>query len=406
MLSTSATDSDSDLDRAVLILAGAAFASAASFRVCDPFLPVLAASFNVGISSAARVITAFVVAYSVFQLVFGPLGDRVDRYHLVAYSTLACTLGSIACGLSPSYGWLVVSRALTGAFSAGIIAVGVAWISDRVPLTQRQPMLARFISGQILGMVSGQVLGGLFVDTLGWRWAFAALALIYLAFGGLLLRQAKIISATAPPRPAAPQGNPFFSVARDLFAVVQSPKAWPVFAAICFEGMAVFSVLAFLPLYLHTHFDISMTKASLALMAYGAGGLVYSSNARRLISHFSVGNLALLGSGSVAMSLILLYLVPVWFFAIPVMTGAGFGMYLLHSTILTRATAITETARGLAISLTVSIFFVGQSVGIYAASRVVEQVGIPPIILMGSLLITLVGIGFSIAIKSRQATAA
>lgn len=92
MLSTSATDSDSDLDRAVLILAGAAFASAASFRVCDPFLPVLAASFNVGISSAARVITAFVVAYSVFQLVFGPLGDRVDRYHLVAYSTLACTL--------------------------------------------------------------------------------------------------------------------------------------------------------------------------------------------------------------------------------------------------------------------------------------------------------------------------
>jgi YNFM family putative membrane transporter len=397
---------DIDLNRAVLILAGAAFASAASFRVCDPFLPILASSFDVSISSAARVITAFVVAYGVFQLVFGPLGDRVDRYHLIAYSTLACTLGSIACGLSPSYGWLVASRALTGAFSAGIIAVGVAWISDRVPLSQRQPMLARFISGQIMGMVAGQVMGGLFVDTLGWRWAFAALALIYLTFGGLLLRQAKIISTTASPRPPAPPGNPFFSVARDLLAVVQSPKAWPVFAAICFEGMAVFSVLAFLPLYLHTQFDISMTKASLALIAYGAGGLVYSSAARRLISHFSVGNLVLLGSGSVAISLILLYLVPAWFLAIPVMAGAGFGMYLLHSTILTRATAITETARGLAISLTVSIFFVGQSVGIYTASRVVEKIGIPPIILAASLLIMLVGIGFSTVLKKRQATAA
>jgi len=107
-----------DLNRAVLILAGAAFASAASFRLCDPFLPTLASSFSVSISSAAHVITAFVVAYSVFQLVFGPLGDRVDRYHLVAYSTLACTLGSIACGLSPSFDRLVASRALTGAFSA------------------------------------------------------------------------------------------------------------------------------------------------------------------------------------------------------------------------------------------------------------------------------------------------
>lgn len=395
-----------DLNRAVLILAGAAFASAASFRVCDPFLPTLASSFSVSISRAAHVITAFVVAYSVFQLVFGPLGDRVDRYHLVAYSTLACTLGSIACGLSPSYGWLVASRALTGAFSAGIIAVGVAWISDQVPLSQRQPMLARFISGQILGMVAGQVMGGLFVDTLGWRWAFAALALIYLYFGWLLLRQANIISATSPPRPPARSGNPFFSVARDLFVIVHSPRAWPVFAAICFEGMAVFSVLAFLPLYLHTRFDISMTKASLALIAYGAGGLVYSYNARRLTGHFSVGNLALLGSASVAISLLLLYFVPVWYSAIPVMTGAGFGMYLLHSTILTRATAITETARGMAISLTVSIFFVGQSVGIYAASRVVEQVGIPPIILAASLLIILVGIGFSTAIKKRQAAVA
>lgn len=402
---TSHPSTEIDLNRAVLILAGAAFASAASFRVCDPFLPTLAASFNISISTAAQVITAFVVTYSLFQLVFGPLGDRVDRYHLVAYSTLACTLGSMACGLAPSHSLLVASRVLTGAFSAGIIAVGVAWISDQVPLSQRQPMLARFISGQILGMVSGQVMGGLFVDTLGWRWAFAALALIYLYFGWLLLRQAKIISATSPARPPALPGNPLFSVARDLFAVVQSPRAWPVFAAICFEGMAVFSVLAFLPLYLHTRFDISMTKASLALIAYGAGGLVYSYNARRLTGHFSVGNLALLGSFAVAISLLFLYLVPVWYLAIPVMAGAGFGMYLLHSTILTRATAITETARGLAISLTVSIFFVGQSVGIYAASRVVEKVGIPPIILAGSLLIMLVGIGFSTVTKKRQATA-
>lgn len=397
-----APTNENDLNRAVLILAGAAFASAASFRVCDPFLPMLASGFGVSISAASGVITAFVVAYCVFQLIFGPLGDRIDRYHLIAYATLACTLGSLACALSPSYFWLVASRAMTGAFSAGIIAVGVAWISDRVPLHHRQAMLARFISGQIVGMMSGQVMGGVFVDTLGWRWAFATLALLYLTFGGLLLSQAKKLAASAPPRQAPPPGNPFVSVARDLLSVVKSRRAWPVFAAICFEGMAVFSVLAFLPLHLHTHFGVSMTQASLAIIAYGAGGLLYSYNARRLTTRFSVSRLALLGSGCIATGMFLLYCLPTWFYAMPVMMLAGFGMYLLHSTILTRATAITETARGLAISLTVSTFFVGQSVGISASSRIVETMGLPPILLISGTLILLVGIGFAQALKTRQ----
>jgi predicted MFS family arabinose efflux permease len=397
---------ENDLNRAVLILAGAAFASAASFRVCDPFLPVLASGFGVSISAASGVITAFVVAYCMFQLVFGPLGDRVDRYHLVAYCTLACTLGSLACALSPSYFWLVSSRAMTGAFSAGIIAVGVAWISDRVPLHHRQAMLARFISGQIVGMMSGQVMGGVFVDTLGWRWAFAALALLYLTFGSLLLGQAKKLAVGAPSKKAPPPGNPFVSVARDLLSVIKSRRAWPVFAAICFEGMAVFSVLAFLPLHLHTHFGISMTQASLAIIAYGAGGLLYSYNAKRLTTRFSVSRLALLGSSCIAIGMFLLYCLPAWFYVMPVMALAGFGMYLLHSTILTRATAITETARGLAISLTVSVFFVGQSIGIAAASQIVETIGIPPILLISSVLILLVGIGFARALKTHQTVAA
>lgn len=390
---TSSAETDSDLDRAVLLLAGAAFASAASFRLCDPFLPELAATFHVSIGKAASVITSFIIAYGIMQLAFGPLGDRVDRYRLITYATLACTLGSIAAALAPSLEWLVASRVLTGVFSAGVISVGMAWIADRVPIANRQKILAKFISGQIFGMVSGQVLGGVFIDTIGWRWAFATLAGIYLLIGWRLLLETRRNPVVRKQLAAA--GGTQRSVLHDMRTVITSSRAWPVLVSVCLEGMAVFPVLAFLPLYLHRRFDVALATASLVLIAYGAGGLLYSANAGRLVRAFTPVGLARIGCLGVSSGFLMLFFSPAWYLALPAMTCSGFGMYLLHSTLLTRATTISETARGSAVSLTVAVFFMGQSIGVYSASQVVESIGIPTVILFCSALIVVTGFGFA-----------
>jgi predicted MFS family arabinose efflux permease len=382
-----------DLARAVFLLACAAFASALSFRLCDPFLPALAGTFHVRIGEAAVVITAFLIVYGVMQLVVGPLGDRFDRYRLIAYATLGCTFGSLGAALAPTLNWLLAARVLTAIFSAGVISVGLAWIADRVPLAERQKILARFLSGQIFGMVSGQVIGGVFVDHIGWRWAFATLAVIYLLIGWLLLRETG--RNPAMRKPATAGAAPQRSVIHDMRMVIASPRAWPVMAAVCCEGIAVFPVLAFLPLHLHRGFGISLATASLVLIAYGAGGLMYSASAGRLVRAFTPVGLARLGGLSVATGFLLLYLIPRWYLAPLAMACAGFGMYLLHSTLITRATTISETARGSAISITVSIFFLGQSIGVWSASQIVEQVGTSAIILASACLIAVTGLTFA-----------
>lgn len=407
---TSAADSQTetppDLARAVFLLACAAFASALSFRLCDPFLPALALTFHVSIAEAASVITAFLIVYGVMQLAFGPLGDRFDRYRLIAYATLACTLGSLAAALAPSLAWLLAARILTAICSAGVISVGLAWIADRVAIINRQKILARFLSGQILGMVSGQVLGGVYVDHIGWRWAFATLAVIYLLIGVMLLRETRRNPVMRKPLTAAEVAHaaPQRSVLQDMRMVITSPRAWPVLAAVCCEGIAVFPVLAFLPLHLHRGFDVSLATASLVLIAYGAGGLLYSVSAGRLVRAFSPVGLARIGSLSIAGGFLLLYFMPNLYLAPPAMACAGFGMYLLHSTLITRATTISETARGSAISITVSIFFLGQSIGVYSASQAVESVGTSAIILACSGLIAVTGLTFAYVLQ-RAATA-
>jgi MFS transporter, YNFM family, putative membrane transport protein len=65
--------------RALPLLAWAGFASMMSMRLCDAMLPALAQTFGTQPVDAARVISAFAVAYGLLQLAYGPLGDRFGK---------------------------------------------------------------------------------------------------------------------------------------------------------------------------------------------------------------------------------------------------------------------------------------------------------------------------------------
>ena len=66
-----------DARRAPLpLLALASFASAANLRVCDPLLPQIAGELGVTVGTAAMMVTAFALAYGVFQVWSGRSATR------------------------------------------------------------------------------------------------------------------------------------------------------------------------------------------------------------------------------------------------------------------------------------------------------------------------------------------
>src|SRR5207253_882534 len=103
---------------------------------------------------------------------WGPLGDRYGKYRTAAFATLACAIGNLGAVFAPTLSLLIVCRGIAGATGGGIIPLALAWIGDTIPYAERQAVLARFLTGTILGIACGQFIGGLFADTLGWRWAF------------------------------------------------------------------------------------------------------------------------------------------------------------------------------------------------------------------------------------------
>ncbi|MGZ5041910.1 MAG: MFS transporter, partial [Usitatibacter sp.] len=76
----------------IILLALAAFASAASMRATDALLPRIASDFGIGIGTAAGVVTGFAVAYGLMQMVFGPLGDRYGKLRVIGLATGAAAI--------------------------------------------------------------------------------------------------------------------------------------------------------------------------------------------------------------------------------------------------------------------------------------------------------------------------
>ncbi len=388
------TMSTSPHRRAILLLSFAAFAAGSSMRICDPLLPEFARAFDVSASLAALSISAFALTYGLMQAFYGPMGDHLGKYKVIALAALAGVVGNLVALAAPSLPWLVAGRILNGATAAALIPLSMAWIGDHIDYTERQTTLARFLSGQILGLIAGQALGGLLADTLGWRWCFGFLAGIYLLVGLALLRE----SRANPEAPAAGK-RPAFG--KQLRSVLALPWVRVILVTVFVESVAVFSVLAFVPSHLHLHFGLSLAAAGAIPATFGLGGLGYAFLARRAVAHLGERGLILGGGTSMVVAGLLLAAAPHWGWALPAAFLLGAGFYMFHNTLQTHATQMAPAQRGTAVSLFASAFFLGQFTGVAAASRMAESWGHRPAFALAALIAAGVTVWFSRRLAGR-----
>src|SRR5207248_1117724 len=108
-----------------------------------------------------------------------------------------------AVALATTFGTLVIARFVAGATAAAVIPLSIAWIGDVIAYERRQPMLARFLTGQIFGFAGGQLFGGLAAEYWSWRVPFVGLAIWFAVAAVMLLRMNRgIAAAPVVPRTA------------------------------------------------------------------------------------------------------------------------------------------------------------------------------------------------------------
>ena len=354
----------------------------------------LASDFHVALGTAAMAITVFGFAYGLSQLLFGPLGDRYGKYLVIAWGTLACAMTALACGLMPNFSALLVARAIAGATCASIIPLSMAWIGDVVPYEERQPVLARFLIGQILGLSSGIVLGGIAADYLSWRTPFFLIALSFFATGIYLIRMNRRLPEHAKQFHRA-EGGALIRMVSEFRKVLEVQWARKVLGTVLVEGALVYGALAFVPSHLHAKHGVSLAVAGGMVMLFGCGGFMFALRSRQMVAYFGEVGLIRYGAALMAVPIMVIAYTPVWWMAMPCCFLYGLGFYMMHNTLQINATQMAPQRRGAAVAAFASCFFIGQAAGVALGGALLALAGTAHLIAAAGIGIWLIGSRFA-----------
>jgi EmrB/QacA subfamily drug resistance transporter len=128
------------------------------------------------------------------------VADVVGRRALLLAGVSAFTMFSLACALAPSIELLLVSRALQGAAAAAMIPASLAVVLVDAPPERRAAAIGLWSAAGALAAAAGPALGGVLVDTVGWR----ALFLVNVPVGLAIVAGVRLVPRSAPRRAPLP----------------------------------------------------------------------------------------------------------------------------------------------------------------------------------------------------------
>ena len=171
-------------------------------------LPLILADLAISDSKGGLLQSLFIITYALVCPVAGWLGDHGNRLRLAAAGVFVWSLATVASGLAPTYGLLLLARAITGVGEASYAVVTPSLLSDCYRPDQRARMLGIFYAAIPVGSALGYIVGGVVGETHGWRSAFfvAGAPGMALAFMLWLLVEPRRGAFDASPASAVPSG--------------------------------------------------------------------------------------------------------------------------------------------------------------------------------------------------------
>jgi EmrB/QacA subfamily drug resistance transporter len=167
-------------------------------NIVNVALPSIQADLGFSQTALAWVVNAYMLTFGGFLLLSGRLGDLFGAKRVFVGGVVAFTASSVACGLAPNAGLLVIGRAVQGLGGAAVSAVALALImglfTNPAERAKAMGFFGFVMSG---GGAVGVLLGGVLTGLLNWHWIFLVnvpIGAAVLAFGQRLLPRDEVVA--------------------------------------------------------------------------------------------------------------------------------------------------------------------------------------------------------------------
>ena len=327
----------------------------------------ISSSLAVSVSAGGQLITASAVVMCVGAPLFASLVAGWDRRRLLALSMLWYAVFMGLCALMPGFGSLLFVRILASVTPAIFTPQAAACVGLLVPPEQRGRAITFIFLGWAVASVVGMPLGAWIGGTLGWRSAFAVVAL--LAAGSSLWVWLTLPDGIKPPALS-------FAAWRETF---KSRGLMLCVAVTLLFSSGQFVLFSYFAPYYKAQLQTTPGQLSLLLAWFGVFGFIGNIVMSRNIDRLGAPAAVMWGVGGMALSMLLWPLGTSLMLAALVIAPWGLGCFSSNSAQQARLVGMAPALASASIALNTSAMYAGQALGAGSGGWLIAHHG------MGSL---------------------
>ncbi|MCL5264182.1 MAG: MFS transporter [Chloroflexi bacterium] len=348
----------------ILSLGLAGFVVMADNWVVSPIVPSIARDVGASPVRTAVLITAYMLPFALFQLLYGPLADRYGKLRVMRLTLIGFTIAAAITALGAGLTDLTIYRALTGAFAAATMPVSLALIGDTVRMEERQGAIGSFMGISFLGQGLSMGIGGAIAFLLSWRGVFLAYASLSAIVTALLIVRSRGLAVSGNPR------SEIIAPYRNLLTQGRSLRTYLV---VLVEGILIMGSFSYLGAYLSHRFGLDNLAIGATMTAFGLAAIIAGRKSGGIAGRIGRRQTLVIGLLLAALGDGVIFVLGGTFVAVVLAIALlGTGFMFAHSTLLTLATEFAAKARGTAMSLVAFCMMGGGAIGTGIGGRLVE----------------------------------
>lgn len=250
-------------ERILLItLAAINFTNIMDFMIMMPLGPQLMRIFNITTSEFGAVVSSYSISAGISGFLTAFIVDKFDRKRFLQILFAGFLVGTLACGLAPSYQTLMAARIFTGVFGGVLGAVILSIVGDVVPFERRGQAMAIIMAAFSVASVIGVPFGLRLANSFSWNAPFLFLAAFALPVQWLVYKYVPNLKSHINNN----KGIQVLQVVKNITSNPNQRKAITLMMVIMFGH---FSIIPFLSTYMVR--NVGFTEGQLELIYFFGG---------------------------------------------------------------------------------------------------------------------------------------
>jgi EmrB/QacA subfamily drug resistance transporter len=211
-------------------------------------LPSIQRGFHADVSGLQWVVDSYILVIASLLILSGSTGDRIGRRRMFQIGLVIFSAGSLLCSLAPNLGSLIVFRMLQ-AIGGSMLSPNSLSIVSNTYTDAKERAVALGIWGATFGIsaASGPILGGLLVQSIGWRsifWVNVPIGAVAIVLSRRYLPESR---AEQPRRADVPGQVLVIAFLSSLtYAIIEAPRhGWASMEILALFAVSVLTLLVF-----------------------------------------------------------------------------------------------------------------------------------------------------------------